>query len=424
MMVTTRTPFGAMAVLLAGLGAGAAAQTPAEWQDVILNLRHPNADTRLSAVNRLGGAAYTPAAEPLAALITDPDDRVQVAAIEAELSLFQSDRIGGLPGGSKSRAQEAFEAGQLYRAAASVPALVIDRLIAAIRDENARVRFDAVHAIGFLAEAPFTGAQVRLLAAELDHYDPIIRAAAARVLGRLKATEAADALAIALTDSNSVVRLYATEALGVIRDRKAAVELRTQLSRSRGDLLEFTFLALARIGEADDRELFRARTGDRSEAMRRAALEGLGRTGDRDSIDAIERALKTDRSDSVRTAAAFALVMLGRPEATVITANLAVSGLTAQARDYVLEIGRATVPAIEATLKVATDSRHRAHLIQLIGYVGTIDQVATLEPMAADRDERVRRAVAQAIARLRRGAVAAEGPQRGAHGFQEPLTAG
>ena len=36
----------------------ASAQTPAEWQDVIRNLRHPSAQTRLNAINRLGEAGY------------------------------------------------------------------------------------------------------------------------------------------------------------------------------------------------------------------------------------------------------------------------------------------------------------------------------------------------------------------------------
>jgi len=71
--------------------APAAAQTPAEWQDVIRNLRHPNPQTRLDAVKRLGEAGYVPAAEAVSTLIADPDDRVQLAAIDAELSFFMAD---------------------------------------------------------------------------------------------------------------------------------------------------------------------------------------------------------------------------------------------------------------------------------------------------------------------------------------------
>jgi HEAT repeat protein len=399
---------GTPALLALGLALAAvapAAQTPAQWQDVIRNLRHPNAETRLSAVTRLGEAAYLPAAEPLATLITDPDDRVQVAAIEAEISLFQADRIGsgrilGM-GGSRSRAQEAFEAGPLLRGAAPAPPVVIERLISAIRDENARVRFDALHAVGFIAEAPFVGPQARLLAAELDHYDPIIRAATARVLGRLRASTTGDLVAVGLVDSSSVVRLYATEALGLIRDPKAVIELRAQLPRSRGDIQAATFLALARIGSRDDIEFFRARLTDRAEVFRRAAVEGLGRAGDKDSIDSFDRVFKTDRAPAVRLAAAFALNATGRVETHTIASMLALSDVAAQARDYLLEIGRPAVAGIQSALKVATDGRHRADLVQLVGYIGGAEDIGLLEPLAAEKDERVRRAVAHAIARLK-----------------------
>ena len=94
--------------------------------------------------------------------------------------------------------------------------------------------------------------------------------------------------------------------------------------------------------------------------------------------------------------------MTGRSQAHIIAANLVVEEVSAQARDYLLEIGRAAVPALQATLKVATDGRHRADLVQLVGYVGTADDIGVIEPLAGDRDERVRRAVTAAVQRLRR----------------------
>src|SRR5437867_2647938 len=60
----------------------------AQWQDVIRNLRHPDVKVRLAAVEQLGNAGYAAAAEQVAPLVTDPDDRVQFAAIDAELTFF------------------------------------------------------------------------------------------------------------------------------------------------------------------------------------------------------------------------------------------------------------------------------------------------------------------------------------------------
>jgi HEAT repeat protein len=404
--MTHRVTFAAVLVGL-WLGAGAAsAQISREWQDVIRLLRHPDAGTRLVAVRRLTNAGFVAAAEPVAAVLTDPDDRVQLAAIEAELAFFQSDRLGGGGlfgrGSSDSAAQAAFEAGPLLRGAWPVPGVVLDQLLLATRDANARVRFDAIHAFGFLAEAPLAADTVKRLALELDHYDPIIRAATARVIGRLRAEAAAEAVAVALVDSNDVVRLYATETIGLIRDTKSLATLRDQFTRARGDMIGVTFLAIGRIGSRDDLELFRQRIADRAPAMRRAAVEGLSRIDDRDALPAIESLLKNDRDNEVRLAAACGLQRMGQQQTHVIAPMLVLRDVNAAARDCLFEIGPPAVPGIIATLGVATDSRHRADLVQLVGYLGGPIEVGFIEPLAADPDERVRRAVGHAIARLRR----------------------
>jgi HEAT repeat protein len=105
----------------------------------------------------------------------DPDNRVQFAAIDAELTFFLVEPIGGRAilsfGGSRSRAQEAFEAGPLVRSAAHPPVILIDQLAAAMRDDNARIRFDAIHALGVIGQPPLPPAQAKALLDGLDHYD-------------------------------------------------------------------------------------------------------------------------------------------------------------------------------------------------------------------------------------------------------------
>ena len=94
------------------------AQTPAQWQDIVRNLRNPNVAIRLDAVERLAAANYAAAAEPVSALLVDADDKVQQAALDAELTFFVADRVSpkrGFLGDGKSRAQQAFEAGPLVR---------------------------------------------------------------------------------------------------------------------------------------------------------------------------------------------------------------------------------------------------------------------------------------------------------------------
>ncbi|MEO8070890.1 MAG: HEAT repeat domain-containing protein, partial [Acidobacteriota bacterium] len=383
-----------------------AAVAQSQWQDVLRNLRNPNAEARLSAVQKLGEAGYEPAAEPISALLIDPDDRVQMAALDAELSFFLTERIGGMRvlgiGSSKSRAQEAFDRGPLVRVATPAPGVLIDRLITAMRDETPRIRFDAVHALGFIAEAPLPAVQARALAEELDHYDPLIRAATARVIGRLRAREGTDKLVIAMGDSSELVRYYAIESLGLVRDDRALPPLRDAVARGKGAASAAALLSLARIGSAYDRSLFRERLTDRNAGVRRAAAEGLGRLRDMESKETLERLLKADPSNDVRLAAAFGLQMLGETQSHVIASMMVLKAQSDQARDYLLGLGRDAAPGIEAVLKVATDAQHRADLLQTLGYVGSAEAVAVIEPFQKDKDERVRRAALNAVARLKR----------------------
>ena len=377
-----------------------------QWQDVIRNLRHPNAQTRLEAVERLGRANYAAAIDPLVPLIRDPDDRVQAATIDAELTFFLSDRLSDrrIPnaGSAKSRVQLAFEAGPLVRNAVDSPGALVDMLTVAIRDENARVRFDAVHALGFIAEAPLPTEQLRALADEMDHYDPIIRAAVARVLGRLRQRQAGDRLLAALDDSNELVRQFAVESLGLVREDRALPRFRDLLARAGKRNVDGLALAVARIGAPDDLAYFTAHLGDRSAGVRRAAVEGIGRVGDRGSLAAIDQVATSDRSPVVRLAAAYARHRLGQVQSHQLAAMLADEERSAQARDYLFEIGRDAVPGIREALKVAVAPRHRADLVQMIGYLGDANDVGAVQALVADPDERVQRAASAAIQRLKR----------------------
>ena len=86
----------------------------------------------------------------------------------------------------------------------------------------------------------------------------------------------------------------------------------------------------------------------------------------------------------------------------LIASSIVVDALSIQAREYLLELGREAVPGIESALKVATDSEHRASLIQIVGYIGTRDDLPIIEPFLKDPDQRVIRAATNAVLRLRR----------------------
>ena len=325
----------------------------AQFQDVVRMLRHPDPRERLKSVEMLREAGYMEAAEPVAPLIADPDDDVQLAAIETELSLFMlSDgsrrRLGGfMTSRPKSPGLAAFEAGPSAVKPVAVPAAIVDNLLLAIDDASERVRFEAIHALGALAKAPLTTPQIRRLTAALDHYDPIVRAASARVIARLQVKEAEDALIVAIGDSNQAVRQFAMYALGEIKSAKAIPALKHQIENYRSNTqATWALLALAKIADPSTADLFRQYLAAKDPGFRAASAEGLGRVNAADYLPQIEQRLQNERGPAVQLAYFFALQKLGRNYLEHIVAALADDDGAPQAMEYLIELG----PSIQKEL--------------------------------------------------------------------------
>src|SRR5262249_50722820 len=161
------------------------------------------------------------------------------------------------------------------------------------------------------------------------------------------------------------------EALGRLRDERAVTSLLEFVRHYRkGEVATESLLALARIGHAAARDQLRPRLTDADPFLRVAAVEGLGRMGDRDSLGQRHAMVQNDPVPSVRLAAAFGVWHFGEPRLPMLAA--AFDGATEiQAREYLLEIGAPADLALRAALAAATTPRLRANLIALIGFVGS-----------------------------------------------------
>lgn len=379
----------------------------AQFQDVVRMLRHPDPRERLKSVEMLREAGYMEAAEPVAPLIADPDDDVQLAAIETELSLFMlSDgsrrRLGGfMTSRPKSPGLAAFEAGPSAVKPVAVPAAIVDNLLLAIDDASERVRFEAIHALGALAKAPLTTPQIRRLTAALDHYDPIVRAASARVIARLQVKEAEDALIVAIGDSNQAVRQFAMYALGEITSAKAIPALKHQIENYRSNTqATWALLALAKIADPSTADLFRQYLAAKDPGFRAASAEGLGRVNATDFLPQLEQHLQRERGPAVQLAYFFALQKLGRNYLEHIVAALADDDGAQQAMEYLIELGPSMQTALAAHL-AAREDNVRGRVAQVLGLIGTPDVLPALESARLDRNEAVARAIAAAIDRIK-----------------------
>ena len=63
------------------------------YDDVVRNLRNPDPEARLTALKLLRESRHTEAIEPIAPLVLDPMDGIQLAAIDTELSFWFGTQI-------------------------------------------------------------------------------------------------------------------------------------------------------------------------------------------------------------------------------------------------------------------------------------------------------------------------------------------
>lgn len=406
MMKTTCLAVGLLAV------ATSVAAQQLRFDDVIRNLRNPDPKARLDAVRLLRDAKYPEAIAPMAALVIDPVDDIQLETIAAELAFFLDQEVKTkkmvafvVEKRNSAIAQGAFELGPLAVWPRPVPAELVTALLQAVDDESSKVRLEAIYATGVIAKAPLASDQTQRLIKALDHFDPAVRAAAARVIGRLKTTEASDALIKAINDSQADVRYAAMRALGAIHEVRAVNALTEQFAfYKKGEGAWSALDALAQIGLPASVPLFTERLKDKDPYIRRAATEGLGRAGaaaplDAAVIDVLEQNVATDEAAMVRLATAFALQKLGHNYAARVVDLMNSSKVIAQGQEYLVELGPAFVPTVVPRLQ-DPEPELRAALADVLGVIGDGSTLPALEAAAKDADGTVAVAAKRAIARL------------------------
>ena len=410
------------AIAVLACGAGVFAQTP--FEQAARDLSSPDPAVRLRTVQMLKQTAYLEAAIPLAALVTDARDDIQLEAIAAELNIFLAEPVvpkkrAGLVVEVRRtvQAEAAFSLGPAALGSRPVPAEVLTALRVAARDENVRVAVEALYACGVLSADQAGSARRDLLraagpdlAAFVGASQPALRYAAVRVLGRLFAKRAqdepiestvGDAVITALNDNDRAVKAAAMHALGSMKYERG-VQALTDLFKyyGKGDPAEAALDALARIGHATSVPLFMAQLTGKTASVRGIAMEGLARAGDTSALAAIQTAIDHETSQPAVLAGAFALVMLGNAPTDRVSDSLGNAKLRDQAKQYLIEIAPGRTATFAHPL-LDSDPEIRLAMVDALGLAGDPAAIAVVEPLLQDRVPEVARAAEQAIARLR-----------------------
>jgi HEAT repeat protein len=393
------------------------------FEQATADLASPDAATRLRAVKLLRTAAYPEAAVPLAALVTDSDDDVQLEAIAGELNIFLAAPVTGrkrlglvVEVRSTGQAEPAFSAGPGAIGSRPVPPALLTALLAAARDENPRVAIEALYAFGVVGVAPRGEARRALLrsagpdiAAFVGSSDSKLRYAAVRVLGRLFAKRAqdeaiestvGDSVITSLNDNDSNVKAAAMQALGAMRYERGVQALSDLFEYyGKGEAAETALIALAHIAHPTSAPLFAAQLSNKSATMRLIAIEGLARTGDRSQLPPIQRVLDKEREASVNLAGAFAVVMLGNGPTDQVADSLGRPRMREQAKRYLVEIAPGRTGAFSHQLLDA-DPDIRIDTIEALGLAEDPAAITVLTPLTKDPDPMVAQAAERAVARL------------------------
>jgi HEAT repeat protein len=146
--------------------------------------------------------------------------------------------------------------------------------------------------------------------------------------------------------------------------------------------------------------LFQSRLTDKDPAIRKVAIEGLGRAGTAASVASLEMAANQDESEMVRAAMAFALLKKGHWQFLGRLVDFMDHERTAlQVQVYFLELGPSVVAGILPRLQEPDESVRR-HLAGVLGALGDQSTVTALTPLKQDPDRDVATAASRAIERI------------------------
>jgi HEAT repeat protein len=426
-MTTIVRPAALHAAVLAAASALAAPRP--SFDDLVANLKSPNASTRQEAAAALGKSRRREAVTPLAALVRDPDTRVRMEVVRALRELRDRSAvpalITSLGDGDREVREEAMgtlveiyserdrvgPVGRFlemfsdeYDRTSIAPYTVVDPsveqgLAGALRDADPAIREQAALSLGILNARSALPA----LANALPDPDAGVRGAAATAIGKVGTAQDGKALIPLLADSDAEVRNRVLQAIGVLRVREAGPALRQMYEANRRRESGTRVLAaLARIGDPAQTDLFQEVVQDPDPERKRLAVEGLGRVSDAARLPAFKKDYQREKSDELRLAYSFALTLLGdRAFVDTIVLNLPSRTLGTRARNYLLEMGPEVLPDLYPYL-ADPDPEIRAALCDVIALVGDAEAVARLTPLINDPSPRVADRANRAVERLRR----------------------
>jgi hypothetical protein len=395
------------------------------FDDAIARLKLPDASARIQALGLLEESGYPEAGVPIAALLSDPDDRVVRAAMYTEIGIFFGTRIEPrrkvalvVEVRDSRPAERLFDTPWSSLPLAPVPDEVLAAMAGPTRHPDPLFRLEAIYALALLAQLdgrPPTPAYQELaegLAERLGDPSPEVRVAIARAAGRIfrrcpgscevpGITRLGDALVHSLNDPDRRVRLAALGGVGDLRWERGVQALAAgyEYFQGKGDALPY-LATLARIGHSTSVPLFKTALGHRDATFRLVGGEGLARVGGQEAL-AASAALMNDRSVPVRVVAMFASARAGQLAGIDrLVQAVDVPETRLQAQEYLIDVGYAAAGPAAAALSSGSPAK-RIALIEVLSVVGGPAELTVLEALRRDANVNVAAAAERTTTRIK-----------------------
>lgn len=401
-------------------------------QDLLYNLKGPDAKARAKAAKELGDRGEKPALEALVVATGDPDQNVEMAAVKAVAQVEGTGSVSAKSQAVKNSSGPAEKEAIYLLVASYVPVSkqgplrgfftsignffnppqpvtidswvkvdpqAIDALIFVLDDQKSENRIQAAASLGILrAEKALPRVIFYLKSPDTQMVRTCIQS-----IWQIGNPEAGASLVPLLKSSDKQVVMDSARVLGVFRYKSAIPQLTEFLDYSTKDAYkEVGLQALSRMGDPSTEATMRKYLDSKDKYLRQYAIEGLGRMGAKNYVETFQRDFQRENSLQLKLALSFSLYLLGQ-KAFIDTPLREVDNrlYKDQVQGYFMELGAKAVPDIAAYMKNA-DSSFRIRIIRLLQTMQQPAAIPYLEPYVKDADLKVAQAATDAINELKK----------------------